>query len=354
MLDAQAQAIRHMYQTNFASFIRFAFQSLYPNTTYQSNWSIDLLGHTLERCYRGEIKRLIINMPPRSLKSFCTSVAFPAWLLALKPETKIISVAGHRGLADDNHQLSRQLMASSRYRSLFPHVRFNGSATSLTLPHGGSRVSTTPSTCLTGRGADFIIIDDPQAPHEAEDSAKVKAIRAWYDRNVYQRLNNKDEGVIILVMQRLAQDDLTAYLLEREGWEHLSLPAIATGDEAYPGFRGGSIIRSAGEPLHPAREDLEQLRGALMDIRARQFMAQYQQKPYPQGEGVERCGAFFTGPFPGDPDYQPSLPGMFFGRIPEERFVLEELFGERMNIRRNPPPQTIEEWWECANENYRG
>src|SRR5436309_7152644 len=311
MEDLETRAARYMFQSHLASFFSLAFRLLYPGVTYQQHWSITVLGEALSRCFKGETQRLIINMPPRSLKSFCASVAFPAWTLARRPEAKILCVAGHRGLADDHHALTRDLMNHPKYRALFPHVRFTETARKIRLPHGGSRSAFTLTGALTGRGADLIIIDDPQAAHEVGDQAKSAAVRTWYDRNIYQRLDNKEGGVIILVMQRLAHDDLTAHLLDHGGWELLSLPAIATRDEQFPRVFDDQVVRRKGEALNPAREDLAQLREAIPQMGAEAFLAQYQQEPYTPGEGDERLNQLTEVPLLPRPPYRKLGKGLF-------------------------------------------
>jgi hypothetical protein len=344
MDDIELQAIRHMYQTHPASFFGLAFRLLYPGAKYLPHWSTQLLGEALGRCFRRETKRLIINMPPRTLKSLCASVAFPAWVLAVRPESKILCVAGHRGLAEDHHALTRTLMRDPKYRALFPHVRFTETARSINLPHGGSRSAFTLTGAITGRGANLIIIDDPQAAHEADDKATSEGVCNWYDRNIYQRLDAKEDGVIILVMQRLAHNDLTAHLLARGGWELLSLPAIASKDEKFQGLFGGRVIRRQGEALHPARENRDQLRGALLQMGAQAFMAQYQQAPYGLNEGIG-CGSFHFVSRPDATEEECKGSAICFGRIPEETFLLEKLFGEFSGIRAGGPPAlTTKEW----------
>lgn len=341
------RAIRHMLRTDFASFAGLAFRILHPNLEYQPHWSVDLVGDALDRCFRGESKRLIINLPPRSMKSLCASVAFPAWVLAVRPETKILTVAGHRGLAEDHHDLTRRLMRDPKYRSLFPHVRFSERGGKIALPHGGFRASFTPTGALTGHGADIVIIDDPQAAHEADDPTKAAAIRAWYDKNVYQRLDRKADGVVILVMQRLAHDDLTAHLLVQGGWDHISLPAIATADELHPRVFRSRVLRRPGDALHPERESREDLRDALMRMGAEAYMAQYQQEPYPPGKGGERCGAFHLCADPDAPRERRIRSPLVFMRVPEETYVLERLFGEYSSLRPGPPPRMTEEEFQA-------
>ena len=345
IMKNDAKAIRYMYQHEPRMFFRLAFRALHPHIKYQHNWSIDVLGEALARCHRGETKRLIINMPPRSLKSICTSIAFPAWVLGVRPESKIMCVAGHRGLVNEHHDLTRNLMDHPRYRSLFPHVRVQESTSTLKLAHGGSRAGFTPSGSITGRGADFIIIDDPQSAHEADDPMKTLSIHNWFDRNIYQRLDSKHDGVIIVAMQRLAEDDLTAHLLEQEDWEVLSLAAIATEDEYLPASIGGKLVRRKGEALHPAREDREQLRAAMERMGARAFMSQYQQQPYAAGQGEGRGGAFHIAPHPDATEEECKRSCVFFAQVPEEHYVLDRVFGERTCIRPGPPPGLSTEEW---------
>ena len=349
METRDARAIRHMYQSNFRMFQRLAFKLLHPRVELKPNWSIDVLGEALARCHRGETKRLIINMPPRSLKSLCASVALPAWLLAVQPEAKVMCVAGHRGLADEQHDMSQRLMTHPQYRSVFPHVRVQASASQIKLAHGGSRSAFVPTGALTGKGADFIIIDDPQSAHEASDPNRSEFIRNWFDRNIYQRLDDKADGVVILVMQRVAHGDLTAHLLDHGDWELLSLPAIAMEDEYLPASLGGGIARRKGEAMHPARESREQLRAALVRIGAKPFMAQYQQEPYPPSEGDGRGGAFHYAPHPDATEEECKGAEFFLGFAEEKVFVLQRVFGEETCLRQGPPPpMTIEEWAKFA------
>ena len=332
-----------MYHTEPRMFFRLAFRLLHPGVEYQHNWSIDVLGEALARCARGETRRLIVNMPPRSLKSVCSSVAFPAWLLGTQPDRKIMCIAGHRGLAEDQHDLARQLMTNPRYGALFPHARVSESYGRLALPQGGCRLALTPSGAITGRGADMVIIDDPQSPRDAEDATASRDVRSWYDRNIYPRLNDKKTGVVIVVMQRLAHDDLTAHLVAQGGWEVLSLPAVATSDETLPSCLGGQLIRRAGDPLHAAREGIPELREALERMGARAFMAQYQQQPYGPGQGGARGGSFHL--VRHDHEHGEVRSPVFFADIPEERFVAERVFGDESGICSGPPPTlSIEEW----------
>ena len=351
-MDVTPQTIKQMYRSQFTSFIRMAFNALHPNEAYQHGRYLEVLGDTLMRCQRGEIKRLIINMPPRHLKSLCASVAFPAWVLGNQPQTKIMCVSGHRGLAEDHHVLCRRLMTHPRYRAVFPHVRFTENRRDLRLPNGGYRSGYTASAGggITGRGADLIIIDDPLSASEADDDQQRERVNKWYDQNIYQRLNDKETGSIIVVMQRLHIEDLTGHLLKQDGWEHLNLPAIAMEDECYPPLYGDKIIRHKGQPLQPHRENRQQLRDAMSRMGAIPFMAQYQQDPYPPGQRKERGGCFTVLPNE-NPTYDDlSFAEYFFGRMREKDFALEKVFGEYLGIVPGPPPPMDDKYLPLLGE----
>lgn len=345
----QDRMIKHMYQTQLSSFFRFAFGLLHPGREYRHRWLVDVLGEYLDRCFHGEITRLIINMPPRYLKTMCVSVAFPAWVLAHRPESKFMCIAGNLGLVEAHDAWSRDLITHPRYRALFPHVRLTNTRHGLRLRHGGSRTGFMPTKSITGRGADYIIIDDPLPAGAGDDPNLCKNINDWYDQNIYQRLNDKAGGSIIVVMQRLHVDDLTGHLLRQGGWHVLTLPAIADEDAEYPLPNGGSIIRPKGQALHPDLENRAQLRDVMLRIGAKPFMAQYQQKPYPLGEGDGRHGCYSSlrEGIPWTPDQGP--PKMWFGHVPEESILLHTVFGEG----EHPWPDdmrnhmTMKEWIMC-------
>lgn len=349
---SKSDLIKYLCQTQLACFARMAFGWVVPRHAYAHHWPLDLLGDVLMRCRQGQVKRLIINTPPRSLKSFYTSVAFPAWCLAHEPTSKVMCIAGNRGLADDQHELAGRLMTCPGYRALFPHVRVSSSNQTIRLRHGGLRSAhvATPGGGVTGRGADILIVDDPLGANYAEDDDRRDAINAWYDQNIYQRLDSKQDGVIIVLMQRLHVGDLTGHLLRQDGWEVLSLPAVAMNDESFAFSDGTTVRRRKGEALSPARESREQLREAMLRMGAKAFMAQYQQAPYPPGQGEVRGGAFHVAPHLDADDQEREGAQMFLGKVPEETFVLDRVFGKRICIRPGPPPpMTREEWLEKAS-----
>ena len=286
-----------LLRSSLSVFIPRSFKELNPDVEFIHNWHLDVIAEALDRCYRGEIRRLIINVPPRSLKSHSVSVAFIAWLLGHCPSAQIICASYAQELADKHSLDCRNLMMSDFYRGLFP-TRLSDQKCSLSefLTTGnGFRMATSVGGVLTGRGADFIIIDDPLKPDEALSEVLRKGANNWYDHSLYSRLNNKRTGCIIIVMQRLHEDDLVGHVLPLGDWTVLRFPAIAEEDESYEygtPFGRQRNRRLRGEALHPEREPLEVLATLRQTLGEYNFAGQYQQAPAPQGGGMIKAEWF--------------------------------------------------------------
>ena len=215
-----------LLRSHLSSFIAKAFQVVSPGDEFVANWHIDVVADALEQSYRREIKRLAVTMPPRSLKSIAASIAFPAWALGLDPTLRIICASYSSELAAKFARDCRAVMESSWYRQTFPGTRLVRSAElNLETTRKGGRIATSVGGTLTGLGGNIIIIDDAMKPLEAFSDLKREGVNQWYANTVHSRLDNKAEGVIILVMQRLHVHDLTAFLQETDSCTQIDLPA---------------------------------------------------------------------------------------------------------------------------------
>jgi predicted phage terminase large subunit-like protein len=153
----------------------------------------------------------------------------------------------------------------------------------------GTRMATSVGGVLTGRGADIIIIDDPLKPDEALSESRRNAVNEWYDHTLLSRLNDKQRGCIIIIMQRLHQDDLVGHVLDQEDWEMLVFPAITERDEVHEIVSplGRRLFkREVGDVLHPERESSATLAQIRQTIGEYNFSAQYQQNPTPLGGAI--------------------------------------------------------------------
>ena len=278
-------------RAEFYTFMLKCFADLNAGAPFLPSRHIEAMAAKLQGVGDGGARRLIVNVPPRHLKSLAASVALPAWLLGRDPALAVVNVTYGQRLSDKFARDCRAIMSSDWYRALFP-ARLNSSRPpfqELTTTDGGFRLATSVGGVLTGRGADVIIVDDPLKPADAMSRSRRDAANEWFDSTLYSRLNDKTRGAIVIVMQRLHEDDLAGYLLEREGWDVLRLPAIAEADEVFEfdTIRGRKEFRrKAGEALHPERESLETLEKIRRTIGEWNFAGQYQQTPAPAGGGM--------------------------------------------------------------------
>ncbi len=295
------------YQTilrnNFASFIERSFYELNPQANFLPGRYIELVAATLEKCRTGKTKRLILNLPPRTLKSHAASVAFPAWLLGHDPSKQIICASYGQDLADKHARDCRTLMSSSFYRGLFPRTALSSEKLSVNdfmTTAQGFRMSTSVNGVLTGRGADIIILDDILKPDDALSETRRRAANDWYFNTLLSRLNSKENGIIMIVMQRLHQEDLVGEVMEREHWDVLSLPAIAQDDECYSidgPIWNCAFTRKAGEALHPERDSVATYQAIRANVGEYNFQSQYQQSPMPlEGGMIKRDWLKFYAP----------------------------------------------------------
>jgi predicted phage terminase large subunit-like protein len=282
---------------DFAAFAQRAFHELYPRSRFQMNWHLQVIAARLAAVRDGQIRRLLINLPPRHLKSLLASVVFPAWMLGHEPSAEILCVSYAQDLADKWSRECRHIVASPWYRWLFA-TRLAPSRQAMSefeTTARGRRVATSTGGVLTGRGADLIVIDDPLKPEEALSDARRQSANEWYDHTLYSRLNDKARSAVVLVMHRLHEDDLAGHVLAKEDWEVVRFPAIAEDDERHQidtvaGPRAFS--RRRGEALHPAREPLPMLDAIRRTIGEYNFAGQYQQAPAPLGGGLVKPAWF--------------------------------------------------------------
>ena len=281
-----ADVLAAILRQDFPTFVRKVFNTLVPGQSFVPGWYVDAIAHQLERVRRGEIRRLIINMPPRSLKSMAASVAFPAFLLGRDPTKRIICVSYSNDLSRKMSNDFRAVMSAPWYRAIFPAARIGSkdSEGEIELTERGGRLATSVEGTLTGRGGDIIIIDDPLKGADAYSAPRRDAVNQWYINTLVSRLDDKRTGAIVIVMQRVHMDDLTGFVLQgSEDWIVLNLPAIAEADDEFSLPHGKVHHRRLGDVLAPEREPLSVLESLKLLLGADLFSAQYQQSPVPPG-----------------------------------------------------------------------
>lgn len=281
MIDSFARVLR---RGDFSQFIAQCFSSVNPGIEYLPGWHIDAMAEYLEAARTGDIRRLIINVPPRSLKSLCVSVAWPAWLLGHAPNSRVMAASYAASLSIKHSLDCRLILQSPWYRQLFPKTvlaRGQNERHKFVTDRRGWRIATSIGGAVTGEGGNYLIVDDPLSATQAMNMHWREYVNHWFDHTFSNRLDDKKQGVIVLVMQRLHGYDLAGHLLAKGGWQHLMLPSVAETEQMVD-FGRIRLVREVNGLLHSTREGWDEVRRAQMELGSRAFAAQYQQMPVPE------------------------------------------------------------------------
>ncbi|MCC8368746.1 MAG: phage terminase large subunit [Rickettsia endosymbiont of Oxypoda opaca] len=287
------ELLQAILRQDFHSFIIKVFNTINPGIEYRLNWHTELISDYLLAVQNGDINRLIINVPPRSLKSVCVSVAWSAWILGHNP-TKRIMTASYSQILSIKHSLDcRFILSTDWYKQLFPDTilskEHNQKSKFLTTANG-FRFATSVGGSATGEGGDILIIDDPHNPSQINSYKMRKKVIEWFEQVFVTRLNNRNTGAIILVMQRLHEEDLTSYLLATSNlWHHLKIPAIADKDYFFKLLVNGQIKEYqylSGDLLDNFKDSSNLLSKLEQEIGSANYSAQYLQQPLPKGSSL--------------------------------------------------------------------
>ena len=204
-------------RSDLTSFVERSFYEINRSTEFLPAPYIEVVTTRLEAVRHGDIKRLIIDLPPRLGKSHTTSVAFPAWWLGHHPGATIMCLSyGQDHLAEKFARECRQIMMSEWYQRLFrTRLSERQAVMDFMTTEGGGRYSTSLGAIVTGRGADLMIIDDPLKPEDALSEPLRSGVNSWFDSTAVTRFNNQNDARIIIVMQRLHQNDLVGHVLKK-------------------------------------------------------------------------------------------------------------------------------------------
>ena len=276
--------VNAIYRTDFGAFAYRAFEAINPGQQLIANWHIDLICYQLQQMVNGDSrKRLVINLPPRTLKSFLVSVALPAWLLGRAPSTRIICASYSDELAAKFSRDCRALLETHFYKGVFSGTRLNPKKAcegEFETTKRGSRLATSVGGTLTGRGGGVLIVDDPIKANDADSEVARRGAIDWFRGTALSRLDDPATSLVCIAMQRLHVDDLAGILIE-QGWPNLVLPAIATEAADYVTGPDEVHHRPIGQLLQPDRDSFEGIEELKREIGSRVFAAQYQQTPTP-------------------------------------------------------------------------
>ena len=273
MLEAQLIKLerlkeREISQERFTAFVKRAWPTFIGGRHHK------IMADAFERVARGELKRLIINMPPRHTKSEFASYLLPAWFLGKFPHKKVIQSSNTAELATGFGRKVRNLVDSEVYTSIFPDLSLQADSKAAgrwNTSKGGDYFAIGVGGTVTGKGADLLIIDDPHSEQEAKQAASnpeiFDSVYEWYTSGPRQRL--QPGGAIVIVMTRWSLRDLTGQVLKAaaarggEEWEVIEFPAIMP----------------SGAPLWPEFWALDELEALREELPNSKWQAQYQQNP---------------------------------------------------------------------------
>lgn len=311
------------------SFLKYSWKYI-DSSDFTDGWPIQAVADHLQAVTDGDIKRLIINIPPRCAKSSLTSVAFPAWTWAQPwnghtsgPGVQFLHASYAQQLSLRDSVKCRRLIESPWYQQLWgDRFRLTGDQNTKTRfdnDKGGSRLSTSVGSALTGEGGSIIVVDDPNAAQEAFSEATIHSTIEWWDSALSTRLNDPKLGAFVVIQQRLSEEDLTGHILSKDvgEWTHLCLPMRYEWQRhSYSsiGWHDPRGLDEEGDPLIEVSEDgeripvsvdaqieLEKREGMLLwperfgerevGILERQLgpwaaAGQLQQRPEPKGGGI--------------------------------------------------------------------
>ena len=307
---------------DLASFVKKAWTIIHPSRPLVWSWHYDLLCECLTLVHQRKIKRLIINVPPRTAKSTIVTIFFPCWVWASDPSQNFLTASYSLDLSTEHSVMRRNLLQSGWYRRMsgdkFRLAGDRNQVAQFMNDRRGQIVATSIGATTLGRGCDVAILDDPVSPDQALSDAERNTANNSIDATLRSRLNDPAGGAIVLVMQRLHELDPTGYLLEQEPgvWTHVRIPLEAEEDETWTFPISGKIIqRLKGGILTPERflsATVEQLRGRRLT-----WAGQYQQSPAPLGGNlIKRSEVRYYGgidPRTGQPDE--TLPTSFDMKI---------------------------------------
>lgn len=296
LLPSADEVRASLYADSLEDYLKAAWP-LVEARPFKDNWHIRAIAEHLEAVSRREIKRLIINIPPGHMKSLSVGVFWPTWEWLSRPETRFMFTSYAQQLTTRDSLKCRRiietiggryegsLMERSGYEGVLDLLGMDWQLTSdqrekmkFENTEFGYRIATSIGGMGTGEGGDILVVDDPHKADEVESDVERQNVIDWFDGTLSTRLRDPKGGAVVLVMQRLHQEDATGHLLSQGGWEHLCLPAEY--EQAHPFAWPGDPRTEEGELLWPDHFDRDSLDEMKVKLGHR-ASGQLQQRPSP-------------------------------------------------------------------------
>ncbi|CAB4139718.1 Archaeophage PsiM2, terminase large subunit [uncultured Caudovirales phage] len=287
---------REFCQRSLAEFAKRAWHVLEPASELKWGWSLDAICLHLEAVTDEKIKRLLINVPPGSMKSILTGVIWPAWEWGPRnrPDLRYIGTAHEETLAIRDSRRCRDLIKSDWYQNLWPiklSADLDGKREFGNVNKGIRQARS--FTSMTGARADRVILDDPLSADSANSEAKLEAARIAFTETLPTRVNN-EKSAIVVIMQRLSEKDTSGVILEMGlPYTHLYIPMRFEPNRKCQTSIGWEDPRTIdGELMFPERFSEEQVKELEKTLGSYGVAGQLQQRPSPRGGGIINCEWF--------------------------------------------------------------
>ncbi len=285
---------------NFRLFVPLAWPIIEPGRSFVPGWHLDAIADHLTAVSNGQIKRLLVNMPPRHGKSSLISALWSAWLLLNNPAIRLLCASYAMNLATRDNLKTRRVIKSpwfqSRYNQRVRIVRDQDAKIKFETSELGYRMAVSVGSSATGEGGDILILDDPHNIDEKESDAKRLTAIDWFVHTFSTRLNDQQSGAIVVVSHRIHEHDVSGHILETNDgeWVHLNLPAeyepstacstpvVSASDKEYA-WKGADPRKEEGELLWQARFPQEVIERAKRRHGPLEYSALYGQRPIPPG-----------------------------------------------------------------------
>jgi len=300
---SRAAIHRNLLEAELSDYVRETWPILNPATTFLDNWHIPLICDYLTLISSGKLTRLIINIPRRYMKSTMVSINWPTWEWTQYPSQKWMFASYAYGLSVKHSLARRRIIESDWYKSKWGNIIQLSSDENqqnfYTNTQAGSMLATSMTGTALGLGGNRLVIDDPVDPEEARSRVQRETANREFDQKFYGSLDDKINGAIVIIMQRLNEEDLTghvsgikssdfnSYLLKSNGWTVLRIPAEAEDTEEirFPFHPEMNFERKRGDILWPTREGSIQLESTKQTLRWG-YAGQYQQRPTAEEGGI--------------------------------------------------------------------
>jgi predicted phage terminase large subunit-like protein len=315
-------------------FIRQAWHVVEPDTPFADNWHLRAFSEHLEAVSMGKIRRLLINVPPRSMKSLAVSVFWPTWEWIDRPATRWLFASYAATLSTRDSLKCRRIIESRWYQQRWGRAfqlttdqnvknRFENDRT-------GYRIATSVDGVATGDGGDVIVVDDPHNVREIYSDTTRESVLRWWDEAMTSRFNDPKTGRAVIVMQRVHERDLSGHLLAKDmGWEHLCLPMEYDGGRRATSLGSYDLRKEEGELLWPAHFDKKAVEDLKKGMGSYSASGQLQQSPSPAGGGIFKRDhwRFYKAP----PELKEIVLSfdMAFKQLSDSDFVVGQAWGRR-------------------------